>query len=105
MTKYRAIPTSVDNIVFASKREANRYFELKVLQRAGEISELQVHPRFPLIVRDVKICTYVADFAYRRADGAMVVEDVKSKPTITPVYRLKKRLMLALNGIIVQEVF
>lgn len=105
MTKYNAVRTVVDNITFASKREANRYFELKVLQRVGDITELQCQPRFPLVVREVKIATYVADFSYRNQAGVLVVEDVKSKPTMTPAYRLKKKLLLALYGIAVVEVF
>lgn len=105
MTKYRAIPTVVDNIRFASKREANRYFELKVLHQVGEISELKVQPRFPLVVRGSKICTYVADFSYRDKSGLLIVEDVKSQPTMTPAYKIKKKLLQALEGITVQEVF
>lgn len=104
MTKYRAVPTTVDNITFASKREANRYFELKVLQRAGEISDLTCHPRFPLVVRGTKVCTYIADFSYRDKTGALVVEDVKSKPTMTAAFRLKAKLLQAIEGITVQVV-
>lgn len=104
MTKYRAVPTSVDNIRFASKKEANRYFDLKVLQRAGEISDLTCHPSFPLVVNGQKVCTYVADFSYRDRAGQLVVEDVKSKPTMTPAYRIKKKLLLALHGVTVREV-
>lgn len=102
--KFFAVPTVVDNIRFASKNEANRYFELKVLLRAGEIADLKVQPRFPLVVNGHKVCVYVADFAYRDRAGALVVEDVKSKPTMTPAYRLKKKLLQALEGITVQEV-
>lgn len=105
MTKYGAVTTVVDNITFASKKEANRYFELKVLHRVGEISDLVCHPRFPLVVKGTKVCTYVADFSYRKRNGELVVEDVKSKPTITPNYRIKKKLLQALEGITVQEVF
>lgn len=104
MTKYRAIPTVVDNIRFASKKEANRYFELKVLHRIGEISDLIIQPKFPLVVNGTKICTYVADFSYREKSGRLVVEDVKSKPTMTPAYRIKAKLLLAIEGITVREV-
>lgn len=104
MTKYNAVRTVVDNITFASKKEANRYFELKVLQHAGDISELKCQPRFPLVVRGTKVCTYVADFAYRNRAGEFVVEDVKSKPTMTAAYRLKKKLLQALEGITITEV-
>lgn len=98
--------TEIDGIRFASKREAARYAELKLLQRIGEIVELECQPRYPLTLNGVKLATYVADFRYRNvASGETVVEDVKSKPTITDVYRLKKKLMLALHGISLKEVF
>jgi len=97
---------SLDGMNFASKREASRYAELKLLQRIGEIVELECQPRYPLTLNGVKLATYVADFRYRLvASGEVVVEDVKSKPTITDVYRLKKKLMLALHGISLKEVF
>ena len=47
--KYNAIPTTVDGIRFASKREARRYLELKLLQKAGHISDLELQPRFRLM--------------------------------------------------------
>ena len=50
------------------------------------------------------IATYVADFRYRARDGAVVVEDVKSEPTKTPVYRLKAKLVAALHGVVISEV-
>jgi hypothetical protein len=104
VSKYNAVPTVVDNIRFASKREANRYYELKVLQKAGEITDLKCQPRFPLVVRGTKICTYVADFSYRNKSGELVVEDVKSKPTMTPAFRLKAKLLQAVEGITVSVV-
>ena len=98
--------TEIDGRKFASKREASRYAELKLLERIGEIVELECQPRYPLTLNGVKLATYVADFRYRVvASGEIVVEDVKSKPTITDVYRLKKKLMLALHGIALKEVF
>jgi dsDNA-binding SOS-regulon protein len=65
MSKYGAVRTEVDGISFASKKEARRYSELKLLERAGEIADLQLQPRFPLTVNGVRVCTYVADFQYR----------------------------------------
>jgi hypothetical protein len=77
-----------------------------LLERIGEIVGLECQPRYPLTLNGVKLATYVADFRYRHvASGEIVVEDVKSKPTITDVYRLKKKLMLALHGIELKEVF
>jgi hypothetical protein len=106
--KYRAEPTTVDGFRFASKREARRYVELKLLERAGKIGGLEIQPRFDLCVgamdgRRVKICTYVADFRYwDLVAKRSVVEDVKG--VRTPVYRLKRKLMLALYGVDVQEI-
>jgi hypothetical protein len=104
--KFGNKPVEIDGKKFASKREANRYAELKIMHRIGEIVELECQPRYALTINGVKVGTYVADFRYRTvADGTTVVEDVKSEPTKTPVYRLKKKLMLALYGIDVKEVF
>ena len=99
--KYRNHPIEVDGIRFDSKAEARRYGELKILERAGEIGGLRLQPRFPIEVNGMRVCTYIADFEYRNADGR-VVEDVKGKPT--PVYNLKKRLIRAVHGIEIQEI-
>jgi Protein of unknown function (DUF1064). len=101
--KYGAKRTEVDGIVFASKREATRYQDLKVMEQHGLISGLTLQPKYDLIVQSVKICRYVADFGYIE-NGAVVIEDVKSKITKgLPVYRLKKKLMKALYGIDIRE--
>lgn len=103
--KYRARKMEVDGIIFASKAEARRYSHLKMLVRIGEIEDLEMQPRFGLVVNGQKVCDYVADFRYRvRATGATVVEDVKSAPTRTKEYRIKVRLLKALHGIEVAEV-
>ena len=73
--------------------------------KVGAISDLVCHPRFPLVVQGTKVCTYVADFQYRDAHGALVVEDVKSVPTMTPTYRLKRKLLHATQGITIREIF
>lgn len=93
----------IDGRRFASKREADRYMQLSLLQKAGAITDLECQPRYRLEVRGSLIATYVADFRYRR-DGATVVEDVKSPPTRTPVYRMKVKLLQALHGICVVEI-
>jgi hypothetical protein len=95
-SKYRNRKTVVDGIVFASAKEARRYGELLLLQRAGEISDLWLQPRFPLVVNGIKICTYVADFAFKDK-GVKVVED--SKGVETPVFKIKRKLMKACLGI------
>lgn len=101
--KYGNKPTVVDGLSFQSKVEANRYGELLILQKAGFVAGLKVQPRFPLIINGVTICTYVADFSYEE-NNHLVVEDVKSPATKTPVYKLKKTLMKAIHGIDVVEV-
>lgn len=89
----------VDGIRFASRREARRYVELKRLGVQG----LQMQVPYALIVNGAKVGSYIADFRYRRSDGEWIVEDVKTPATSTPVYRLKKRLMLALYGVTILE--
>ena len=105
--KYHAIPTSVDGIRFDSRKEARRYQDLKLLVRAGEISDLELQPRF--ILSSVshaggseRIATYVADFQYLdTTNGEVVVEDVKGM--LTPMYRMKKRWVQAQYGITIRE--
>ena len=95
LSKYRAKKTVVDGITFASKKEAKRYQELKLLQKVGKIKELELQPKFPMVINCAKICTYIADFRYYDNDlKDYVVEDVKGFRT--QVYSLKKRLLLAL---------
>ena len=101
-SKYRAVKTEVDGITFDSKREAARYMELVLLERAGEISHLELQPKYDCVVNGHNSCTYKADFRYFDANGS-VVEDVKGMKT--PVYRLKKKLVEALYpGVTIQEV-
>jgi hypothetical protein len=108
-SKYGAQPQIVDGIRFASKREARRYFELKMLERAGEIKELSLQPKFPLYVASphrterIKVCDYIADFRYRKGPtGLLVIEDAKGMKT--PVYRLKKKMFEAQYGLQITEV-
>jgi hypothetical protein len=101
-SKFKAVKTVLDGITFASKKEAKRYTELKLLERAGEISRLELQPRYDIIINGVKVCTYVADFSYFDK-SSRVVEDVKGMKT--PVYRLKKKLVEALfPGVVIKEV-
>lgn len=103
MTKYGAIRTTVDGHTFASKAEAKRYGQLKNMERAGEIADLELQPRYPLLIGGVKVATYVGDFRYTvPLTGEIVTEDVKG--VRTSVYRLKAKLMKALYGIDIREV-
>lgn len=98
--KYGAQPTTVDGIRFASKGEAMRYQELRLLEQAGQISGLELQPKFRLEVNGVKIADYVADFRYTEA-GQVVTEDYKGMKT--PVYRIKKKLVKALHNVDILE--
>lgn len=101
--KYKNKKVDIDGVVFASKAEARRYGELLLRVRIGEISDLELQPRYPLTVEGVKVATYVADFRYREtASGAVVVEDVKG--VRTAVYRIKNKLMRAIYGIEIVEI-
>lgn len=101
--KYKNTPVVVDGLKFDSKREGSRYCELKMLARAGEISHLTVHPKFPLHVGETLIGRMEPDFSYRR-DGKLVCEDVKSDPTITPIFKWKAKHLLAEYGVAVEVV-
>lgn len=93
--KYGSVRQKRDGITFDSKREAARYEELKLMERAGAISGLRVHPVYPLQVAGIIIARLVPDFDYVEGVSS-VVEDVKSEPTKTPVWRLKWRMAKAL---------
>ena len=102
-SKYRAIPTRVDGVRFASKAEASRFVELKLLEKAGKIQDLELQPSFPVTLNGVRICVYKADFVYRDvASKQVITEDVKGFKT--PVYRLKKKMVEAIYGITITEV-
>jgi hypothetical protein len=103
--KYGNEPVEVDGHTFASRAEARRYADLRLMERAGALDQLRVQPRWVLIVNGQIIGHYTADFAYLTADGREVVEDVKGGgATKTEAYRLRKKLMLALWGIAIVEV-
>lgn len=91
----RSIPLkrTADNMVFDSIIEKDRYLELKLLLRAGEISELKIHPRYEVDMMGKHLCFYSADFSYWDVRNDVgVVEDVKSKATQKdPYYRLRKK--------------
>ena len=94
---------TADGIVFASKREMNRYLELKLQEKAGAIRDLELQPRFDIRVNGKFCGFYKADFRYTlTSTGERKVEDVKGMPT--PVYRLKKKLIEAMHGIEIIEV-
>lgn len=95
--KYRNEPVWIDGIKFQSRAEGRRYSELKLLERAGEISHLELQPPFKFTERGRTIFTYKGDFQYRDVKtGDLVLEDVKSPASSTnSTYRLKKKLIEA----------
>lgn len=99
-SKYGNKKTVIDGQTFDSKREAKCYSELKLRERAGEISDLKTQVSFGIEINGKHVCRYIADFVYQQ-DGKRVVADAKGHPT--PVYRLKKRLMFAVHRIEILE--
>jgi hypothetical protein len=104
MNKYHNRKTTIDGITFDSKKEAERYQYLKLLELAGEIHGLTLQPSYDLIAQGGrKVGKYRADFKYNR-NGRLIVEDVKSIATKTAVYRLKKKIVEAVHHIQIVEV-
>jgi hypothetical protein len=126
-SKYYNVKTkTTDGQVFDSMKEARRWEQLLLLQKAGKINQLQRQVPFELLPnqyetieryskRGVRLkdgtklverkIDYVADFTYLDADtGALTVEDTKSKATRTKDYIIKRKLMYAIHGIKVKEV-
>lgn len=129
MRKYKNNPVEYDGISFDSKREAKRYAELKLLERAGKITDLQRQVKFELIPAQYEIverysdktgkklkdgkrllekeCSYIADFVYT-SNGQTVVEDVKGyrdpQSAGYAKFVIKRKLMLYVHGIKIQEV-
>ena len=102
-SKFKNIPKRVDGILFQSTKEARRYTELKTLQQAGVITDLETQPKYRLDVNGVHITNYFADFRYfDKERQQQVVEDVKG--IRTQIYILKSRLMEAIHAIEVEEV-
>lgn len=102
--KFGAVPTWCDGIRFASAKEAARYGELKLLERAGEITDLELQPvfRFGTDANPVRIrskgfpngrrASYIADFRYYdRREARVIVEDTKGLDT--PLSRFKRALV------------
>lgn len=120
MSKYGSKKVMYDGIVFDSKKEAHRYRELKLLERAGKIKDLEMQKAFELIptqrepdtigkrggIKKGKVIEnsvkYVADFVYTDENGKTVVEDTKGFRTKD--YIIKRKLMLYVHGIRIKEI-
>ena len=106
-SKYHAHKVTVDGITFDSKKEARRWSELKLMESAGIITNLQRQVTFQLLPsqkgdgRTERPAKYVADFTYQE-NGKTVVEDTKGMKTKD--YIIKRKLVLWLYGICIREV-
>ena len=101
---YNKITVTGDGIRHDSQKEANRWEELKLLQRAGKIKNLQRQVKFELTPKlaDFRASYYIADFVYEDlASGKTVVEDCKGMRT--DVYKLKKKMLFWRYGIRILE--
>lgn len=120
-SKYGAKKVEIDGIIFDSKKEGRRYQELKMLQKAGDISGLQRQVKYILIPAqrepDTKgprggiikgkllerECSYIADFVYKNThSGEWVIEDTKGFRTAE--YKIKRKMMLYFHNIRIKEV-
>ena len=111
MNKYGAKKVVVDGEVFDSRKEYYRWCDLKLLERAGKISDLKRQVKYVLIPsqrQDGKLIerevSYIADFEYVE-NGLKVVEDVKGykRGAAYQLFSIKRKLMLHLFGIRVKE--
>lgn len=95
-SKYLNKKTKIDGITFDSIGEGNRYLFLRILERGGEIQNLKVHTRWPLLVGESKIGAYESDFDYIEPingnwenGGHLVCEDFKGKQTPLSAWKFK----------------
>lgn len=111
MNKYNAKKVRIDGIEFDSRKEAQRYRELKTLEKEGLIKELRLQVPYEVVPKQgykgktVRSVKYVADFVYIR-DGEIVAEDVKGlkEGAAYNLFVVKKKLMLLNYGIFVEEI-
>jgi hypothetical protein len=108
VNKYHSKKITRDGMTFDSVKEYRRFCDLSLLERAGKITNLQRQVPFELIPSqriDGKVaeraCNYIADFVYEK-DGQQVVEDTKGFKTKD--YIIKRKLMLHVHGIRINEV-
>lgn len=107
-SKYGSKFTVENGIRFRSKAEAGRYVSLRLLEKSGEIQNLELQPTYKCTVNGVLVCKYIADFRYftrptNSKRGEYIVEDVKGHKTA--LYKLKKKLVEALYpGVVIVEI-
>ena len=98
-SKYGNVKVKADGYTFDSKMEYRRYQNLKLLQQAGEISGLVVHPWWSICINDVNVCKVIADFRYFVGPTwrLSIVEDCKGRDNA--LSKLKRKLLKAAHGI------
>lgn len=103
--KHNNTKVTYNGITFDSKKEWFRYMDLLMLETAGKISDIEVHPRFDLKVNGELVCRFYPDFKYKIGDKT-VVEDVKGMKAgaAWAHFRLKAKLLHALTGITVEVI-
>ena len=102
--KYGNQKTTIDGITFDSRKEASRYQELRLMEKAGEIKALTRQQKIELVPKTklYRAVSYVADFVYfDNRTNKTVYEDVKG--CRTEVYKLKKKLLYWRYGIEIME--
>lgn len=102
--KFKNEKITFDGFTFDSKKEYYRYCDLKLLERAGQISDIQRQVKFELIPKQPgeRAVNYYADFVYRDKAGNQIVEDTKG--VRTKEYIIKRKLMLWRYGIKILEI-
>ena len=96
---------TIDGIKFDSIKEGERYNVLKVLEKAGVISKLEIHPKYPFYVESAFIFNYFADFRYKDENNVEVIGDVKEPITRkNPTYSIKKKCIQKSYNIKITEV-
>lgn len=106
-SKYKNKKSVYDGHTFDSKKEMERYIGLKMLEKIGEITSLELQKKYILIPKQKgeRECSYYADFVYKNKSGETIVEDVKAysktkgRYLTTAEFRIKKKLMLWVHGI------
>jgi hypothetical protein len=99
--KFRAVKTTIDNIIFDSKMESYHYLILKQLADSGKVSNLEIHPKFPIYIKNKLVCKVILDFAYDDDIGTHYI-DVKGMDT--PISRLKRKMVEAEYDITVEVI-
>lgn len=100
--KYRNKPCEVDGIRFDSQKEAKQYGKYKLLVKSGKLTSFTMKNKYYLEINGVKLGYYEDDFCLTWPSGNIQVVDCKG--IRTPIFILKKKLMLAIHGIVIKEI-